>query len=67
MIQERLISNLRYYILQQAKDLPGQSSSVLHWGVAVGFPVPVVVVLVPIVVVLVGGIPQIVSLGSLTH
>ena len=52
--------------------LPGQSSSVLHWGVAVGFPVPVVVVFVSdlvdeVVLVLVGGIPQIVSLGSFTH
>jgi hypothetical protein len=35
----------------------------------VGFPVPevVLVVLVLVVVVLVGGMPQIVSFGSLTH
>lgn len=52
--------------------LPGQSSSVLHWGLPVGFPVLVVVVvvvlvLVEVVLVLLGGIPQIVSWGSLTH
>jgi len=40
---------------------PGQSSLVLHWGVEVGLDVAVVVV------VLLGGIPQIVSLGSFTH
>jgi hypothetical protein len=53
--------------------LPGQSSSVLHWGLPVGFPllvvvvVVVVLVLVEVVLVLLGGIPQIVSCGSLTH